>query len=79
MSIENCLVKPNFGETHQAKNYQNILKIGDIDGADEYTKIDISDVISDILLLFQKLHIDGSLKESICLKNLHIDRGIYKG
>ena len=52
MSIENGLVRPNFGETHQAKNYPNVLKIGNIDGADKYTKIDIMDIISNILLLF---------------------------
>ena len=67
MSIENGLVRPNFGETHQAKNYPNVLKIGNIDGSDKYTKIDIMDIISNILLLFlvdscllKKIHVDGS-------------------
>ena len=35
MNIENCLVRPSFGETHLAKNFPNVLKIGNIDGADE--------------------------------------------
>ena len=33
MSIENCLVRPNFGATHKMKNYSNVLKMGNIDGA----------------------------------------------
>ena len=49
------------------KNYQNVLKILNLNGADIYTKIDISDIISNILLFFlldncllQRLNIDGS-------------------
>ena len=41
MSIENCLVRPNFGDTHQMKNYPNELKIWNIDGSDKYTKMEI--------------------------------------
>ena len=26
MNIENCLDRPNFGNTHKMKNYQNVLK-----------------------------------------------------
>ena len=64
MNIENCLVRPNFGETHQAKNYPNVSKIGNIDGADKYTKIDIMDIISNILLLFSGRWL--SFKEDTC-------------
>ena len=35
MNIENCLVGPNFGDTHLMKNYPDLLKIWNIDGADK--------------------------------------------
>ena len=35
MNIENCLVGPNFGDTHLMKNYPDLLKIWNVDGADK--------------------------------------------
>ena len=35
MNIENCLVGTNFGDTHLMKNYPDLLKIWNIDGADK--------------------------------------------
>ena len=63
MSVENCLVRPNFGDTHQKKNYPNVSKIWNIDGADNnHTKK--YEIFCFVLLvessLLQKLHIDGS-------------------
>ena len=69
MNIENCPVRPNFGETHLAKNFPNVLKIGNIDGADKYTKIDIMDICFFFLVdscLLKKIHVDGS---NICANN----------
>ena len=51
-AIENGLVRPNFVDTYQMKKYPNVLKFWNIDGADKYTKIDTTDVISNIFLLF---------------------------
>ena len=56
MSIENCLVRPNIGEVHKMKNYSNVLKIWNIDGADNYTiEIDNNDTSIDILLFSSRL------------------------
>ena len=35
MNSENCLLGPNFGETDLMKNYPDLLKIWNIDGADK--------------------------------------------
>ena len=35
LNIEICLVGPDFGDTHLMKNYPDLLKILNIDGADK--------------------------------------------
>ena len=56
----------DFGDTHQMKNYLNTLKIENVDGAVNHTKLYITNVISKVFLFIilsgslQKLHIDGT-------------------
>ena len=51
-SLKNGLVRLNFSDTHQMKNYLNTLKIVNVDGIVKYTKLLTTDVISSILLSF---------------------------
>ena len=48
-AIKTGIVRLNFGDTHQVKNYLNTLKIENIDGADKYMKLNIQ-------LLCRKTH-----------------------